>query len=66
MQAFGPGDGLLIDLRYTTAHNVTGRPIYTRPVAMLQPEAHGCLVAASARAVKIGLCLKLFDAFRPL
>ena len=66
MQAFGPGEGLLIDLRYTTAHNVTGRPIYTRPVAMLQPEAHGCLVAASARAVKIGLCLKLLDAFRPL
>ena len=66
LQAFGPGEGLLIDLRYATAHNLTGRPIYTRPVAMLQSEAHDCLIAAAVRAVKIGLCLKLFDAFRPL
>lgn len=66
MQAFSPERGLLIDLRYATAHNFTGRPIYTRPVALLQPEAHSRLIAAAVRAVKIGLCLKLFDAFRPL
>ena len=66
MQAFGPSQGLLIDLRYSKANNLAGRPLYTRPVAMLQPEAHRCLTAAAVRAAAIGLCLKLFDAFRPL
>ena len=66
MVPVGDGDGILLDLRYATAGNLTGRPIYARPVALLRPEAHAGLLAAAARAAVLGLRLKLFDAFRPL
>jgi zinc D-Ala-D-Ala dipeptidase len=59
-------DGLLIDLRYATADNIAGRPIYLRPVALLRSEAKERLMAAAARARVLGLCLKIFDAFRPI
>lgn len=59
-------DGFLFDLRYATAGNLTGKPIYRRPVALLRPEAHGRLLAAAARAAVLGLGIRVFDAFRPL
>ncbi len=59
-------DGVLLDLRYATAGNLTGRPIYTRPVALLLPEARARLFAARDAAARLGLRLKLFDAFRPM
>lgn len=59
-------DGVLIDLRYATADNLTGRAIYFRPVAMLRPEALAMLRAAGVRALVLGLRLRLFDAFRPM
>ena len=59
-------DGLLLDVRYATADNLTGKPIYTRPVALLRSEARAGLLAAVARARVLGLQIKLFDAFRPL
>ncbi len=59
-------DGVSLDIRYATANNFTGKPIYLRPVALLRPEAHAALLAAAARAAVLGLRLKLFDAFRPL
>ena len=59
-------DGILLDLRYATADNLTGAPIYRRPVALLQPQARDRLLAASARAAVLGLRLRVFDAFRPL
>ena len=59
-------DGVLLDLRYATADNLTGRPIYRRPVALLHPEAHERMLAAAARAAVLGLRLRVFDAFRPL
>ena len=55
-----------LDIRYATADNLTGAPIYTRPVALLRPEAHAMLLAAAARAVALGLQIKVFDAFRPI
>ncbi len=30
-------DGVLLDLRYATSDNLSGRPVYTRPVALLLP-----------------------------
>ncbi len=60
------GDGVLIDLRYATANNLTGRAIYLRPVAMLRPEAHAMLRVAGVRALMLGLRLRVFDAFRPM
>ncbi len=59
-------DGVLLDIRYATADNLTGAPIYTRPVALLRPEAHAMIRAAVRRAAVLGLQIKVFDAFRPL
>ncbi|EFH13349.1 D-alanyl-D-alanine dipeptidase [Teichococcus cervicalis] len=59
-------DGVLLDLRYATADNLTGRPIYTRPVALLLPEARERLFAARDAAARLGLRLKILDAFRPI
>ncbi len=59
-------DGITLDLRYATADNLTGAPIYRRPAALLRPEARDCLITASARASVLGLRLHVFDAFRPL
>jgi D-alanyl-D-alanine dipeptidase len=59
-------DGFVLDIRYATANNLTGAPIYTRPVALLRPEAHKMLLAAGARAAVLGLQIKVFDAFRPI
>ncbi|MCW3474633.1 D-alanyl-D-alanine dipeptidase [Limobrevibacterium gyesilva] len=59
-------DGLLFDIRYATSDNLTGRPIYTRPVAMLLPEARDRLRHAGRLAAQLGLRLKVYDAFRPI
>ena len=64
--AMTEADGLLLDLRYATADNLLGRPVYDRPVALLRPEARAALLSAVGRADVLGLRLKLFDAFRPL
>lgn len=61
-----PEDGFLLDIRYATADNLTGHPIYTRPVAFLLPQAYRLLIAAQAQALALGLRLKIFDAFRPI
>jgi D-alanyl-D-alanine dipeptidase len=58
-------DGVLFDIRYATANNLMGRPVYQRAVAMLHPQAYGQLMAVVARAAAIGLQVKIFDAFRP-
>jgi D-alanyl-D-alanine dipeptidase len=57
--------GVLFDIAYATAGNVTGRPIYSRPACYLNPEAAERLRAAAALAAPHGLRLKIFDAFRP-
>jgi zinc D-Ala-D-Ala dipeptidase len=59
-------DGVALDLRYATADNITGEPIYIRSIALLRREAKQALMAAVARARALGLRLKLFDAFRPI
>jgi D-alanyl-D-alanine dipeptidase len=59
-------DGLLLDIRYATADNLTGRPIYARPVALLLPEARERLLRANGLALALGLRIKVFDAFRPI
>jgi len=59
-------DGVLLDLRYATADNLTGAPFYRRPVALLVPEAAAALRRAVTLAAPLGLRLVLFDAFRPI
>lgn len=59
-------DGFALDLRYATPDNLTGAPIYTRPVALLLPEARERLFRARDAAARLSLRLKIFDAFRPI
>ena len=60
-----PAFPVLLDLRYATADNLTGAPIYRRPACYLNAEAAGLLHKAIALAAQMQLRLKVFDAFRP-
>ena len=55
-----------LDLRYATADNLTGAPIYARPLCLLHADAVPPLRRAVALARGLGLRLRLFDAFRPV
>lgn len=57
---------MVLDIRYATADNLTGRPIYKRPVAFLLPLARQRLLHANTMALALGLRLKVFDAYRPI
>lgn len=59
-------EGFTLDLRYATPDNLTGAPIYARAVALLLPEARGHLLRARDQAARLGLRIKIFDAFRPI
>lgn len=56
---------LEIDLRYATADNVTGRPIYARAIPLLHALAADALARAITQAARLGLRLRLLDAYRP-
>jgi D-alanyl-D-alanine dipeptidase len=55
-----------IDLRYATADNITGAPLYGRALCLLHPEAAAALHRAAAIAEGVGLRLLVWDAFRPV
>jgi D-alanyl-D-alanine dipeptidase len=55
-----------LDLRYATADNLTGRPIYADPLCLLHPAAADRLEAAIALARGAGWRFRLFDGFRPV
>ena len=55
-----------LDLRYATADNLTGAPIYARPLCLLHADAVPFLERAVALARGLGLRLRLFDGFRPV
>ncbi len=57
--------GVVLDLVYATPQNITGKPIYARPICLMHRDAQKCLHQAALRAVEMGLRLKIFDAFRP-
>lgn len=57
--------GICLDLRYATANNFTGRPLYKQARAFLQNVATEALLRARDRAMQEGFGLTLFDAYRP-
>ncbi len=57
--------GVLLDIRYATADNITGRPIYAEPRCFLRPEAAVALRRASELARHAGFRLVVFDGYRP-
>lgn len=61
-----PRADLLIDIRYATADNFTGAPVYKSGKCFLHPEAAEKIERAVGLAKPLGLTLKIFDAFRPI
>lgn len=61
-----PTFDVALDIRYATPANITGRSIYSRPVAYLRQEAAQCLAASIQKASETGHKLAIFDAFRPI
>jgi D-alanyl-D-alanine dipeptidase len=60
-----PAFGLFVDLRYASADNLTGKPIYRRAGCYLHPDAAAPLGRAIELARPLGLRLRVFDAYRP-
>jgi D-alanyl-D-alanine dipeptidase len=60
-----PEYDVLIDIRYATENNFTGKPVYGRGACFLHPEAAECLAKAIRLAEVIGYRIKIFDAYRP-
>ncbi len=59
-------DGLRIALVYATSGNLTGRPVYAPGARCAQrPAAADCLFRAARAARRAGLCLVVYDAYRP-
>ena len=56
---------VIVDVKYASADNFTGKPAYKRAALFLHPDAEQHLRAAVRIADGIGLKLKLFDGFRP-
>src|SRR5690349_12854434 len=54
-----------LDIRYATANNFVGRPVYTEARAFLQRPAAEALVRAHRSLRKQGYGLLIFDGYRP-
>ncbi|HPZ10338.1 MAG TPA: D-alanyl-D-alanine dipeptidase, partial [Candidatus Eremiobacteraeota bacterium] len=57
---------IIIDLRYATEDNFTGKKVYSVNIAYLRPEVAKKLLKVQKKLKKIGLGLKIWDAYRPL
>lgn len=59
--------GLKVELRYATAHNLTGRPVagYLAEKALATQEAAAALSVAFALAEGLGYGMLVYDAYRP-
>ena len=54
-----------LDVRYATANNFVGRPVYTQARAFLQRPAAEALVRVNRALRKDGYGLLVFDGYRP-
>lgn len=54
-----------IDIKYATADNFTGKPVYKKPLCYLHEEAAAALGRACALAKALGYRFRVFDAYRP-
>ena len=59
--------GIRTDIRYATAHNLTGHPLagYLAAKAVATREAAAALAAAYREAQRLGYGLLIYDAYRP-
>jgi D-alanyl-D-alanine dipeptidase len=56
----------VLDIRYATADNFVGRPLYPVARCLLHPDAAARLERAAATLRRQGFRLRLFDCYRPL
>jgi zinc D-Ala-D-Ala dipeptidase len=56
---------VIIDVLYATDRNFTGKPVYNKPLLFLHKDTLPLLEKAIELAAQQGLCLKIFDGFRP-
>ena len=56
---------IVIDLRYATENNFTGKQVYPVSVCLLRKETARKLAAANAEFNKDGYRIKIWDAYRP-
>lgn len=57
---------IIIDLRYATTNNFTGKIIYPSKVCLLRASTAAKLAAANAEFMERGYRIKIWDAYRPL
>jgi len=55
----------VIDLKYATQDNFTGKVIYSSPLCLIHKETAKKLIAANNEFKELGYRLKIFDAYRP-
>jgi len=60
-----PSANLLLDIKYATADNFTGKPVYKKPLCFIHADAYEPLMAVVQAAAARGYKVKVFDAFRP-
>lgn len=58
--------GFVFDLKYATADNFVGKPLYPAAVAVLKKETAERLLRANAAFRADGYSIKIWDAYRPL
>ena len=59
-------DEFIIDMKYASEDNFTGKKIYSIPLCALQIETAKKLITANEEFLKKGLRIKIWDAYRPL
>jgi D-alanyl-D-alanine dipeptidase len=59
-------DKFVIDLKYATEDNFTGKKIYTVPLCALQIGTAQKLIKANNELMEKGIRIKIWDAYRPL
>jgi len=58
-------NSILVDLRYATKDNLTGKQIYPANIALLRRETAVKLADANAELMESGYRIKVWDAYRP-
>lgn len=59
-------DSIIIDLRYASKNNFTGRKIYPLDICVLRKETAVKLINANSEFKKRGYVIKIWDAYRPI
>ena len=56
---------VVLDIKYATSDNFTGKPIYKKPLCYIHPDGAECLKKAVSLAKELGYRIKIWDTFRP-